>query len=101
AAFVGGLDGSESRGVPGGEFVGSCFRRQREAGLLLYYVDKAPKDFPFEFESKTAGAAGLNWDEMGKDIKVDAFCMETFRWYGAKVSDVSLDRHQVKVRVIG
>lgn len=98
AAFVGGLDGSETRGVPGTEFVGSSFRRGREDGLLLYYVDRAPRDYPFEYESKAAGAASLDWSCMCKLLKVDAFCMETFRWYGAKVAEVSIERQQVKVR---
>lgn len=97
AAFVGGLDGSETRGVTGAEFVGSSFRRGRKDGLLLYYVDKAPRDYPFEYESKAAGAASLDWSYMRKHLKVDAFCMETFRWYGAKVAEVSIERQQVKV----
>lgn len=98
AAFVGGLDGSETRGVVGSEFVGSSFRRGRKDGLLLYYVDRAPRDYPFEYESKAAGAASLDWSYMSKHLKVDAFCMETFRWYGAKVAEVSVERQQVKVR---
>lgn len=99
ATFVGGLDGSETRGVPGAEFVGASFRRGRKDGLLLYYVDKAPRDYPFEYESKAAGAASLDWSYMRKHLKVDAFCMETFRWYGAKVAEVSVERQQVKVRL--
>lgn len=100
AGFAGGLDGSETRGVKGAEFVGAAFRRGRTDGLLLYYVDKAPRDYPFEYESKAAGAASLDWTFMRKDLKVDAFCMETFRWYGAKVAEVSVERKQVKVRRI-
>lgn len=98
ATFAGGLDGSETRGLPSAEFVGSCFQRGRKDGLLLYYVDKAPRDYPFQYESKAAGAASLDWSLMRKHLKVDAFCMETFRWYGAKVADVSQERQQVKVR---
>lgn len=101
AAFSGGLDGSETRGVPSAEFVGSCFRRGRKDGLLLYYVEKAPRDHPFEYESKAAGAASLDWSLMRKHLKVDAFCMETFRWYGAKVAEVSQERQQVKVSKAG
>ena len=101
ATFAGGLDGSETRGLPQAEFVGSCFQRGRKDGLLLYYVDKAPRDYPFEYESKAAGAASLDWSLMRKHLKVDAFCMETFRWYGAKVADVSQERRQVKVRAGG
>lgn len=101
AIFAGGLDGSEARGIPNAEFVGSCFRKGRKDGLLLYYVEKAPRDYPFEFESKAAGAASLDWSVMRKHLKVDAFCMETFRWYGAKVAEVSEERKQVKVHFNG
>ena len=59
---------------------------------------RQPRDYPFEYESKAAGAASLDWSLMRKHLKVDAFCMETFRWYGAKVADVSQERRQVKVR---
>jgi len=38
---------------------------------------------------------------MRKHLKVDAFCMETFRWYGAKVAEVSEERRQVKVHFNG
>ncbi|CAM9362910.1 unnamed protein product, partial [Ectocarpus sp. 4 AP-2014] len=101
ATFSGGLDGSEGRGIPSAEFVGSCFRKGRKDGLLLYYVEKAPRDYPFEVESKAAGAASLDWSVMRKHLKVDAFCMETFRWYGAKVAEVSEERKQVKVHFNG
>lgn len=101
AIFAGALDGSEARGIPKAEFVGSCFRKGRKDGLLLYYVEKAPRDYPFEFESKAAGAASLDWSVMRKHLKVDAFCMETFRWYGAKVAEVSEERKQVKVHFNG
>ncbi|CAN0543406.1 unnamed protein product, partial [Ectocarpus sp. 12 AP-2014] len=101
ATFSGGLDGSEGRGIPSAEFVGSSFRKGRKDGLLLYYVEKAPRDYPFEVESKAAGAASLDWSVMRKNLKVDAFCMETFRWYGAKVAEVSEERKQVKVHFNG
>lgn len=101
ATFSGGLDGSEARGVPSAEYVGSSFRRGRKDGLLLYYVERAPRDYPFEYESKAAGAASLDWSLMRKHLKVDAFCMETFRWYGAKVAEVSEERKQVKVHFNG
>ena len=91
------LDGTEARGVPSAEFVGHCFRRGRKDGLLLYYVDRAPRDYPLEYESKIAGASSMDWSMMRKDLKVDALCMETFKWYGAKVAEVSLERRQVKV----
>lgn len=97
AAFSGGLDGSEIQGVPSSEYVGSSLRRGRDDGLLLYYADKAPRDYPLECESKVAGASSLDWSKMEKNVKVDAFCMETFKWYGAKVAEVSADRKRVKV----
>ena len=98
------LDGTEAHGVPSAEFVGNPFRRGRKDGLLLYYVDKAPGEHPLEYESKIAGASSMDWSMMRKDLKVDALCMETFKWYGAKVAEVSLERRQVKVscaRVVG
>jgi hypothetical protein len=81
--------------------IGSVMRAYRQQGLLVYYVEAAPRDYYLEYESTESHdiaapnreEIALNFDRSALAVgsKIDTFCESTFKWYGAVVKAVLTD----------
>jgi hypothetical protein len=85
--------------------IGSVMRAYRQQGLLVYYVEAAPRDYYLEYESTephdiaapNREEIALNFDRSALAVgsKIDTFCESTFKWYGAVVKAVLADGTKV------
>jgi hypothetical protein len=81
--------------------IGSVMRAYRQQGLLVYYVEAAPREYYLEYESTESHdiaapnreELALNFDRSALAVgsKIDTFCESTFKWYGAVVKAVLTD----------
>ena len=76
----------------------NVLRLYRDVGSLIYYNDKYPKCSPMEVESgedrpldETDGDESFNRRALSTESRVDCFCLNTHKWYGARVIGLSGD----------